>query len=245
MADWPEFRAADILGVLVAHGVDFVVVGGLAVVFHGSTRITQDLDVCYSTEPANLEVLGQALIELEAKLFGIDEDVPFVPDAKALARTEILTLATKHGKLDLLRSPAARPLPELRQGASWCRRGLRDPRRLPEDLIAMKQSAGRAKDLADIEELEAIVDVRRRASGDGGQRRQVLHRLAVVPLDLALQAESISAPSGPRADSPVSVSVTSQASSPTGVTAISTSIHFTVGAIPSPRCTWRWGRRRS
>ena len=35
--------------------------------------------------------------------------------------------------------------------------------------------------------------------------------------------------------------VTSQASSPTGATAISTSIHFTVGAIPSPRCTWRWG----
>jgi predicted nucleotidyltransferase len=163
--DWPAFRAAEILAVLVSHGVDFVVVGGLAVVFHGSTRITQDLDVCYSAEPANLEVLGRALLELDAKLFGIDEDVPFTPDAKALGRTEILTLATKHGKLDLLRSPSgAPPYPKLREGAELVQAGDFAIRvASPEDLIAMKQSAGRAKDLADIEELEAIVDVRRRS----------------------------------------------------------------------------------
>lgn len=165
MADWPAFRAADILAVLVAHGVDFVVVGGLAVVFHGSTRITQDLDLCYSAEPANLEVLGRALIELEAKLFGIDEDVPFTPDAKTLGRTEILTLATRHGKLDLLRSPSgAPPYPKLRERAELVQTGDFAIRvASPDDLIAMKQSAGRAKDLADIEELEAIVDVRRRS----------------------------------------------------------------------------------
>ena len=165
VADWPAFRAADILAVLVAHGVDFVVVGGLAVVFHGSTRITQDLDVCYSTEPANLEVLGAALLELEAKLFWIDEDVPFVPAAKALARTEILTLSTQHGKLDLLRSPSgAPPYPTLRQSAELVQAGGFAVRvASPSDLIAMKQGAGRAKDLADIEELEAIVDMRRRS----------------------------------------------------------------------------------
>lgn len=164
MADWPAFRAADILGVLVSHGVDFVVVGGLAVVFHGSTRITQDLDVCYSTEPANLEVLGRALIELDAKLFGIEEDVPFVPDAKTLERTEILTLATKHGKLDVLRLPGgAPPYPALRENAELVETGgLAIRVASPEDLIAMKRNAGRNKDLADIEELEAIVDVRKR-----------------------------------------------------------------------------------
>jgi predicted nucleotidyltransferase len=164
VADWPAFRAADILGVLVSHGVDFVVVGGLAAVFHGSTRVTQDLDVCYSTEPANLEVLGRALIELQAKLFGIEEDMPFVPDAKTLQRTEILTLATKHGKLDVLRSPSgAPPYSELRENAELVEaEGLAIRVASPVDLIAMKQSAGRAKDLADIEELEAILDVRKR-----------------------------------------------------------------------------------
>jgi predicted nucleotidyltransferase len=164
VADWAAFRPADILAVLVAHGVDFVVVGGLAAVFHGSTRITQDLDACYSTDPANLEVLGRALLELDAKLFGIEEDVPFVPDAKTLARTEMLTLATKHGKLDLLRAPSeAPPYDELRANSALVQAaGIGVRVAAPEDLIAMKRNAGRAKDLADIEELEAIVDARRR-----------------------------------------------------------------------------------
>lgn len=163
MAEWPDFRPGDLLSVLVAHGVDFVVVGGLAAVFHGSTRITQDLDITYSTEPANLEVLGEALIGLEAKLFAIEEDVPFVPDARTLSQTEILTLATRLGKLDLLRSPSgAPPYPVLRARAELITAGdyaVRVAR--TDDLIAMKRAAGRAKDLADIEELEAIADVRR------------------------------------------------------------------------------------
>lgn len=161
---WPEFRPAELLQVLVAHGVDFVVIGGLAVVFHGSTRITQDLDLCYSTEPVNLEVLGSALQDLDARLFGIDEDVPFVADARTLQGTEILTLSTRLGKLDLLRKPQGAPsYADLRDQAetiateSFAVRVAR-----PDDLIAMKRAAGRAKDLADIEELEAISDLRRR-----------------------------------------------------------------------------------
>ncbi len=164
MADWSDFRPADLLGVLVAHGVDFVIVGGLAAVLHGSSRITQDLDVTYSTEPANLEVLGQALLELEAKLYGITEDVPFVADARTLAQTEILTLDTKLGKLDLLRSPAgAPPYGELRRRAQLITTDDLAVRIADaDDLIAMKRTAGRAKDLADVEELEAIADVRRK-----------------------------------------------------------------------------------
>ena len=163
MADWSDFRPADLLGVLVAHGVDFVVVGGLAAVLHGSSRITQDLDVTYSTEPANLEMLGQALLELDAKLYGITEDVPFVSDARTLAQTEILTLATRLGKLDLLPSPSgAPPYEELRTRAPLVTTNDFAVRIAhADDLIAMKRTAGRAKDLADIEELEAIADVRR------------------------------------------------------------------------------------
>lgn len=151
----------------MAHGVDFVVVGGLAAVLLGSTRVTQDLDVCYSAEPANLKVLGQALVELDAKLFGIEEDVPFVPDADTLARTEVLTLSTRLGKLDLLRAPGgAPPYPKLRANAELFEVGqIAFPVASTADLIAMKRSAGRAKDIADIEELEAIEDLRRRAPG--------------------------------------------------------------------------------
>ncbi len=150
--------------VLVSHGVDFVVIGGLAVVFHGSTRITQDLDLCYSTEPVNLEMLGSALKNLEARLFGVEEDLPFVPDARTLHGTEILTLATRLGKLDLLRAPQGAPsYAKLRDQAETIDVGsfaVRVAR--PTDLIAMKRAAGRTKDLADIEELEAISDLRRK-----------------------------------------------------------------------------------
>ena len=61
MADWPEFSATDLLRLLVRHGVDFVVVGGIAMVIHGSARLTQDLDICFAADAANLSVLGTAL----------------------------------------------------------------------------------------------------------------------------------------------------------------------------------------
>lgn len=161
---WPEFRPAELLQVLVSYGVDFVVIGGLAVVFHGSTRITQDLDLCYSTEPVNLEVLGSALLDLEARLFGVEEDLPFVPDARTLRGTEILTLSTRLGKLDLWRAPQGAPsyarLRDQAETISTAAFAVQVAR--PDDLIAMKRAAGRAKDLADIEELEAISDLRRR-----------------------------------------------------------------------------------
>jgi hypothetical protein len=32
-------------------GVDFVVIGGLAATFHGSSQVTYDLDICYSALP--------------------------------------------------------------------------------------------------------------------------------------------------------------------------------------------------
>ncbi|MGI8945488.1 MAG: nucleotidyl transferase AbiEii/AbiGii toxin family protein [Thermoleophilaceae bacterium] len=162
-AEWPEFRPAELLRALVAHGVDFVVIGGLALVFHGSTRVTQDLDICFSTDPGTLDVLAIALAEMDARLFGVEEDLPFVPDARTLRKTETLTLATRLGKLDLLACPSgAPPYAELRARAEVVTvTDFAFRVATPEHLIAMKRAAGRAKDLADVEELEAIVDLRR------------------------------------------------------------------------------------
>jgi len=46
--EWPELHLRSLLGGLVANRVDFVVVGGIAMIAHGSGRLTQDLDICYS-----------------------------------------------------------------------------------------------------------------------------------------------------------------------------------------------------
>ena len=52
---------APALTVLATHGVEYVLVGGAAVVAHGSTLMTRDLDIVYRVEPANVRRLLTAL----------------------------------------------------------------------------------------------------------------------------------------------------------------------------------------
>lgn len=158
MASWPEFSPTRLLERLSAHEVDFVVVGGLAGVAHGSARMTNDLDICYSRDRANLDALGAALVELGARLRGIPDEVPFVPDGATLRRTSILTLETSEGALDLLVEPKGAPAyATLRRRAARVELAGADVLVASlEDLLAMKRAAGRPKDLLDVEELEAI-----------------------------------------------------------------------------------------
>jgi predicted nucleotidyltransferase len=157
----PGLDAEEILRRLTSRGVDFVVIGGIAAVLWGSARMTFDLDICFATDDANLQALGNVLVDLGAQLKGVDEELPFVPDATTLRRVEVLTLNTTAGELDLLARPAGAPAYDaLRKRAT--RVDLGDFTVLIsslDDLIAMKRAAGRTKDLADIEELEAIRDL--------------------------------------------------------------------------------------
>jgi hypothetical protein len=43
-----------LIGALARAGAEFIIVGGAAAVAHGSSRLTQDLDIVYAREPANL-----------------------------------------------------------------------------------------------------------------------------------------------------------------------------------------------
>jgi hypothetical protein len=158
VATWPEFDPRALMRALTGRGVDFVVVGGFAAVIHGSPRLTQDLDVTYADDEANLRALGEALQDLEARLRDVEDDLPFVPDERALRRVEILTLDTSAGPLDLiLHPPGAAAYAALRRRAQRVDvGGLAVLVASIDDLLAMKRAAGRAKDLADVEELEAL-----------------------------------------------------------------------------------------
>jgi predicted nucleotidyltransferase len=164
VADRPPLSADKILRRLVERGVDFVVIGGIAAVLHGSARNTFDLDLCFATDDANLAALGDVLIALGARLRGVDEDVPFVPDAGTLRRVDVLTLLTRFGELDVLARPSGAPTyRDLRRNADrYDLGGFNVLVASIDDLIAMKQAAGRAKDLLDVEELEAIKRLRQR-----------------------------------------------------------------------------------
>jgi hypothetical protein len=142
--------------------VDFVVIGSVAAVLHGSARATFDLDVCFASNAENLEALGSTLVGLRAQLRGVSEAVPFVPDAAALRRVEVLTLTTTAGDLDVLRAPSGAPRYDVLRGHAdrYDVGGFEVRVASVEDLIAMKTAAGRPKDLGDIEELEAILRLR-------------------------------------------------------------------------------------
>jgi Nucleotidyl transferase AbiEii toxin, Type IV TA system len=159
----PELRLRELLQRLTAHGVDFVVVGGVAVILQASPRFTKDLDICYSPEQENLDRLGAVLIELGATLRGVDEDLPFVPDGRALRQTQILTLTTVDGGLDLLVEPDGSPgYRTLRRRADQIDiEGIAVRVASIDDLISMKRAAGRPQDLVDLESLE-IASRRRR-----------------------------------------------------------------------------------
>lgn len=51
----------DIIEALVAAGVRFVVVGGVAATIQGSARFTNDIDVCYDASRDNMERLVRLL----------------------------------------------------------------------------------------------------------------------------------------------------------------------------------------
>ncbi|HEX5620116.1 MAG TPA: nucleotidyl transferase AbiEii/AbiGii toxin family protein [Solirubrobacteraceae bacterium] len=163
LAEWPEFRPGELLRALVAEGVDFVVIGGLAAVLHGSAAITRDLDITYAPDADNLERLGRTMVTLGARLRGVTDDVPFVPDGRTLRGTRVLTLATPDGSIDLLAQPdGGPPFARLRERA-WRAElaGTQVWVASLEDLIAMKKAAGRPKDLVAVEELEAIQRLQR------------------------------------------------------------------------------------
>jgi predicted nucleotidyltransferase len=160
----PELRLLPLLQRLTEGGVDYVVIGGVAVAMQGYGRATEDLDITYATDPANLEALGSVLIAAGARLRGIPEDVPFIPDARTLKHTQILTLDTVDGGLDLLVDPpGAPPYGTLRKRSDLIAyEGLQIRIVGLEDLLSMKRAAHRPQDLADVDALETARHILRR-----------------------------------------------------------------------------------
>jgi hypothetical protein len=158
--DWPEFRPRALLERLVAGELDFVVVGGLAAVLHGSTTITRDLDVLCAPLDENLDRLRRTLVSLDARVRGVTDGIPFDPESRTLPQTNILALNTAHGRLDLV--PPLKGFDALRERAWLADLGsVKVKVASLDDLIAMKKAAGRPKDLVAVEELEAIQRLQR------------------------------------------------------------------------------------
>jgi hypothetical protein len=159
-----QLDADTILRTLLAHEIDFVVIGGLAVGAHGYPRGTKDLDLVPSPERENLRRLHAALSELDAEPLEIGDfrsnelPVPFTPDG--LDEGGNWALRTRAGRVDVLQW-----IPGIDGGYEQLRaNAIEDD--VPgigrvafagyEDLVTMKRTAGRPQDAADLHELEQV-----------------------------------------------------------------------------------------
>lgn len=138
---------------LNASGVDFLIVGGYAVAFHGAPRFTGDLDILIRPEPLQVKLMLEALQE-----FGFP--------AQSLAPDDLLSEATI---LQLGRIPSQIHMMTSITGVTWetawasRQRGTYGGVEVffigRATLLANKRAAGRTKDLADVEALEPPSDV--------------------------------------------------------------------------------------
>lgn len=159
-------RPEPLIAALLEHGVGFIVVGGYAVAAHGFPRATKDIDICPDPSDENLERLANALMELGATPIGLDEfkgEFDLEPNLDGLKMGGNWTLLTRHGRLDVLQTFSF-------QGGVEGEGEFRDLESRTverdfvghlvkfcsyEDLVRMKQAAGRSQDKVDIESLKA------------------------------------------------------------------------------------------
>jgi hypothetical protein len=149
-----------IIQVLCDGSVDFVVIGGVSALLHGSAAFTFDVDICYSRAAPNLRRIVAALAPHHPKPRGFPGGLPFIWDFAMLRNSTVLTLQTDLGELDLLA--------EVSGVGSWD--DVKDQSVTMDafertisvlslrGLIRAKRAAGRAKDLDALPELESLLE---------------------------------------------------------------------------------------
>jgi hypothetical protein len=154
----PDYRV--LITALLGEEVDFVIVGGIALVLHGSARITRDLDICYGRQGDALKRMARALRLFEPMLRGAPANFPFTLDRETLQSGLNFTLTTVAGDIDLVGAVTGiGAYPVVARFAQVMEIYGQPVNVLSlEGLERTKRAAGRLKDLTDLEE---IIELRR------------------------------------------------------------------------------------
>ena len=153
------------------HGVDFVLIGGMAGIAHGSNYPSFDLDVVYARDRANIARLVAALKEIGVRLRGAPADLPFLLDAQTIWNGANFTFITPHGDFDVLGDVAGIASYEDLRSAAEEEEVAGVPVRIAsiDHLIAMKRGANRTKDKLMVEEYIALADEQRRVRDESAE----------------------------------------------------------------------------
>jgi predicted nucleotidyltransferase len=141
----PDFK--DLLELFNSHKVEYIIVGGYALAFHGAPRYTGDIDIFVNTDAKNAACIMLALEEFGFGSVGLST-TDFTKSG------QIIQLGVPPVRIDIITSIA---------GVSWDEtfsnrvRGKYGDVRVHyigrEQLIVNKRAVGRKKDLADLEAL--------------------------------------------------------------------------------------------
>ncbi len=141
----PDFR--DLLELFSAHAVEYVIVGGYALAFHGAPRFTADLDILVKGSPENAQRILSALAEFGFKSVGLKADDFQDPE-------KVVQLGVPPVRVDILTSLTGVSWEEAFSGRIQGRYGNVTVHFLGRDqLIDNKRALGRKRDLADLEAL--------------------------------------------------------------------------------------------
>jgi predicted nucleotidyltransferase len=148
----------ELLHRLAEADVEFVVVGGLAVNAWGVVRGTKDVDVVVAPEIENLKRVAEVAVACNGHVQQGEALLgSAISIASALASGEQVAIETSLGRLDVVQGLDGIPsYADLRSRASEAEiLGITVAVCSLQDLKAMKQAAGRTRDLADLEDLDA------------------------------------------------------------------------------------------
>ena len=157
------------LGGLTKNKIRFVVIGGVAAAVHGSSRVTNDLDICYDAANRNVDALASLLAKWSAYPRGVERGLPFIMDERTLRGAPVMTLTTIEGDIDVMDRVGgvgdydAAHKHSQRISALGVSFQVLD---LPY-LIKAKRAAGRPRDFDHLPELEALLALRRGKQGRG------------------------------------------------------------------------------
>jgi len=159
----------DLLSAFHAHGVEYLIVGGYAVIFHAQPRYTKYLDFLIQADPANAQATYSALAEFGAALQDIRPE-------EFAQRGSFFRFGADPRGFDILPD-----IPGLDFEAAWERRveGVIDPESgqtaffiSADDLVTAKLAAGRPQDLADVDAIRKAAESQKPTSAKNDPRTE-------------------------------------------------------------------------
>lgn len=144
---------------LLSHNIDFVLVGGFAGVVHGSTQVTQDIDICAAVTNQSIQKMREALRDLNPRHRMNSAFKPsFLDYPVDLKDTRNIYLETDFGVLDIMSElPPIGGFERIKsRSVSIDLFGYKARVISLDDLIAIKDVMGRPKDQQAARELKII-----------------------------------------------------------------------------------------